>query len=142
MTATTYERLNELMNERRVELGLRWATVAELAGITAPTLGAFRKGSNPPSDLTKRGVEKALEWQAGSIDAILLGGDPRLVEPSGNKVTTTADEDIAAALEGIRKLEEAWARKGPKTSRQLREAQRLRLAVEGLREALEEESNH
>jgi hypothetical protein len=55
---------------------MTWAEVASEARITVETLRAIRRGNNQPSTLTKRGLERALQWQAGSIQAVLAGGDP------------------------------------------------------------------
>jgi transcriptional regulator with XRE-family HTH domain len=68
------------MDERRQALGMTWAEVASDAKITVETLRAVRRGNNQPSALTKRGLERALQWQSGSIDQLLKGGDPT---PSG-----------------------------------------------------------
>jgi transcriptional regulator with XRE-family HTH domain len=64
------------MDERRQALGMTWAEVASDAKITVETLRAVRRGNNQPSALTKRGLERALQWQSGSIDQLLKGGDP------------------------------------------------------------------
>src|SRR5690606_39965041 len=76
MTPTPHERLAQAIEARRGELGLSLREVAERAGITGETLRAVRRGSNEPSQLTKRGIERALRWAPGSVDAILAGGDP------------------------------------------------------------------
>lgn len=139
-TAETFARLDALMNERRLELGLRWGTVAELADISVQTLGAVRKGSNPPSDLTKRGIEKALQWETGSINHILAGGEPILDGRPPQTLTTTAGDDLATALAIVRELEAKFARrKGPRTQRQQRGIQMLKLAIDDLTEALDED---
>ncbi|WP_395109844.1 helix-turn-helix domain-containing protein [Actinomadura sp. SCN-SB] len=78
MTPKPHERLAAAIEDRRGELGLSLREVAELAGITGETLRAVRKGSNDPSPLTKRGIERALRWKAGSVEAILEGGEPRV----------------------------------------------------------------
>lgn len=76
MTPNPHERLASAIEARRGELGLSLRQVAELAGITGETLRAVRKGSNEPSSLTKRGIERALAWAAGSVDHILDGDGP------------------------------------------------------------------
>lgn len=69
-------RLADLMNQRRLELRLTWDEVARTAGIHRETLRVIRSGSGSLRDLTKSGIENALEWRPGSIDAILEGRDP------------------------------------------------------------------
>lgn len=103
MTGSHHERLAELMDARRLELGMTWEEVASAAGIKPPTLRAIRNGTNRPSQLTKRGIERALRWAPGSVDAILAGGDPTPAGPYAHigdvRITTTrapappADED-------------------------------------------------
>jgi transcriptional regulator with XRE-family HTH domain len=64
------------MDQRRQQLGLSWREVAAEAGITQETLRAIRRGANDPSTLTKRGIERALEWSPGSVDRVFAGDDP------------------------------------------------------------------
>lgn len=141
---TPAQRLDRLMNLRRLELGLRWGTVAELADIRVSTLGAVRRGSNPPSPLTMRGLDKALRLESGNIGRILAGGDLERLDPPTESLTTTAGDDLAAAMEIAEELKADLARKkGPRTERQQREIQRWRLSMEGLRDALsEDEPSH
>lgn len=64
------------MDDRRADLRLRWKDVAARAGLTTEGLLGVRKGTGEIRPLTKRGIEDALDWEAGSIDAILAGGEP------------------------------------------------------------------
>lgn len=75
MTGSPHEHLARLLDHRRLELGMRWDEVAAAAGIKPPTLRAIRNGTNRPSALTQRGLERALSWPTGTIDAILAGQD-------------------------------------------------------------------
>ncbi|MFD0850833.1 helix-turn-helix domain-containing protein, partial [Actinomadura adrarensis] len=68
------------MNERRLELGMKWDEVAQAAGIKPPTLRAIRNGTNGPSELSQRGIERAMQWEVGSVRAVLAGGDPVPIE--------------------------------------------------------------
>lgn len=137
---TPPQRLNRLMAIRRVELGLRWGTVAELADIKVSTLGAIRRGDNPPSVLSARGLDIALQLEPGNILRILDGGGLERLSPPTVTVTTTAGDDLAATMEIADQLKaDLLRKKGPRTSRQLREIQRWRLSMEGLREALDED---
>lgn len=88
----SHERLGRLMNERRLDLTLKWQQIAQRAGITVTTLGAVRKGRNAPTADTKHGLERALQWASGSVDAILAGGDPTLLDlPEGEREPTISD---------------------------------------------------
>lgn len=74
-------RLADLMDERRRQLRLTWDEVASRASIHRETLRNLRTGvSANLRPLTKAGLEGALKWKDGSVDAILAGGAPT---PSG-----------------------------------------------------------
>ncbi|MER7500505.1 helix-turn-helix transcriptional regulator [Nonomuraea pusilla] len=62
-----HERLNEAMNDRRLELRLTWKQVAATAGISVEALGAIRRGAYRPTDLTARGLDDALQWNHGTV---------------------------------------------------------------------------
>lgn len=83
--ATPAQRLDTLMDRRRLELGLRWRGVAERSGLTQQTLLQLRKG-NPVSDHTIAAAEAALEWRSGSIAEILHGGDPTPVQDAPSEL--------------------------------------------------------
>jgi transcriptional regulator with XRE-family HTH domain len=88
------------MDRRRGELGLSLREIARQADITPETLRAVRRGLNDPSSLTRRGIERALQWTAGSVDQILEGGEPA----AQVKITATGTarfDDPDAALENI-----------------------------------------
>ncbi|MFG2699570.1 hypothetical protein [Streptomyces sp. NPDC048386] len=75
-----FERLDEAMNRRRLELRLKWIGVAQAAGVSYTALNAIRKGTYRPAELTAYAIDEALRWKAGSVYAILDGGSP---EPVG-----------------------------------------------------------
>lgn len=81
MSGSHHERLASLMNDRRLELDMKWDEVAAAARIKPPTLRAIRNGMNRPSDLTARGLDRALDWEPGSVEAILAGGEPTPMQP-------------------------------------------------------------
>jgi hypothetical protein len=64
------------MDERRLDLGLRWADVASESGMSIEGLGAMRRTGAVPRALNQRGIEKALRWERGSVKRILRGEDP------------------------------------------------------------------
>lgn len=102
-------RLSEAMEKRRLELRMKWTQVADRAGMSQAGLGAIRRGERSPSPLTRARIEDALLWGAGSIDAILAGGDPVKSSPAAGVSTAVRDlqaerDQIAASLaelEGI-----------------------------------------
>ena len=96
------------MDERRQTLGMTWAEVASEAKITVETLRAIRRGKNDPSDLTKRGLDRALQWQPGGVQRTLDGGEPRPIDsptpPTGTRGPAEAEGEespIAAQLQTL-----------------------------------------
>ncbi|WP_432158888.1 helix-turn-helix domain-containing protein [Streptomyces sp. bgisy153] len=71
-----FERLDEAMNRRRLELRMNWRQVAEAAHISYTALRAIRRGDYRPAELTARALDEALSWAPGTVYAILGGGDP------------------------------------------------------------------
>lgn len=106
MTPKPHERLASAIEDRRSELGLSLREVAQLADITGETLRAVRKGSNDPSPLTRRGIEKALDWKAGSVAAVLAGGEPTVADRStSGRGIGDEEEDQFARMD---RLYEKW----------------------------------
>jgi DNA-binding XRE family transcriptional regulator len=100
--------LGDLMEERREDLRLYWEDVAKAAGVTDQTLRDIRSGKSNPRALTRRGIEAALRWERGSIDAILAGGDPTPL--SGNAVQSERAEPGSAqpAFDTPRSIPAPW----------------------------------
>lgn len=91
------------MNERRGELGLRWEDVAERAGVSPQTLYRI----SDPNRIrvgTRKGIERALRWQSGSIESIAEGGEPTPL-PDEPETPEPADE-ISELREMARSLQE------------------------------------
>lgn len=76
-------RLGRIVKDRRDELGLSQMEVWKGRGGPSTTkLGNLEDGDPPfPSATTKKKLETALEWSPGSVDRILSGGEPVIVEP-------------------------------------------------------------
>lgn len=74
------ERLAQHMDARRLQLDLRWADVATAARVTTETLRQARVGPGEIRPLTRRGIERALWWESGSVNAVLAGGEPTPLE--------------------------------------------------------------
>jgi hypothetical protein len=83
------ERLASHMDDRRLELGLRWRDVAEAGGISYEALRDVRNGHGGIRRLTEHAIETALQWEAGSVASILNGGDPVPAVSEPAPVTTT-----------------------------------------------------
>lgn len=102
-----HKRLDQAMNDRRVELDMTWGEVATRARIAEVTLRAIRKGDNNPGELTARRIEDALQWEHGSIDAVLNGGEPT---PQTNQRQQDWYDYIAQASDEERELIVAFLR--------------------------------
>jgi transcriptional regulator with XRE-family HTH domain len=74
-----FERLDQAMNRRRLELRMNWRELAEAAGISYTALRAIRRGGYRPTELTARGLDEALHWAPGSVHTVLDGGEPSLL---------------------------------------------------------------
>jgi hypothetical protein len=64
------------MDDRRKALRITWVDVARTAGMGDRTLYNVRTGISGGDDSTRAGIEDALRWARGSIQAILDGGEP------------------------------------------------------------------
>lgn len=72
-------RLAEYVERRIAELALEYAEVCRRAGISDETLANIRKGASARAS-TYRKLEQALQWEQGSIAAILAGREPTPLE--------------------------------------------------------------
>lgn len=77
-------RLSKAMEQRRIELRMAWQDVAKAAGLSVAGVGAIRRGERDPLPLTRGKLEDALQWQAGSIEAVLAGGEPTPIRDDDN----------------------------------------------------------
>lgn len=75
ITPQTRDRLNALVEERRLSLGITWRELARSAGVSYEAVRALRRGPGGIAELTARKLDRALQWQGGSIAAI-ISGDP------------------------------------------------------------------
>lgn len=67
------EAFDRALNRRRLELRLRWADVAERAGVSEEAIRAVRRGPGGVRDLTASGIEHALGLAEGEIRRFLDG---------------------------------------------------------------------
>ncbi|WP_328339457.1 helix-turn-helix domain-containing protein [Micromonospora sp. NBC_00421] len=84
------ERLANLIRTRRLERGLSASKAAQAAGIDRATWSNAETGARRTAEHNYAGIERALGWQPGSIDAILAGGEPT-TEPADPVIL---DEEI------------------------------------------------
>lgn len=88
-------RLAAEMDRRRIALGLRWEHIADKARISTTHLRKYRRGDAGASDVVIAGLEDALQWQRGSIAAILQGGQPT---PTADSPHRDADKTLGELL--------------------------------------------
>lgn len=104
------ERLDEAMNERRLELGLTWRQVATAGDISYETLRAARRGDADIPIMTLRAIDRGLLWTTGSARAVLDGGEPTpQTPPSAAEVAEGQLQILSASpqqLVGLRNLVE------------------------------------
>ena len=86
------ERLASRMDDRRLELSLRWRDVAEAGGISYEALRDVRNGTRGIRRLTEHAIEVALKWESGSVQRILDGGEP--IPAGGEPAPVTATGGI------------------------------------------------
>ena len=89
------ERLEQLMDARRLDLDMNWRDVAQRAGISYEAIRALRSGPGGIRSLTARKIDRALQWKPGSLERILDGGDPELIaSPDGERALVERAREI------------------------------------------------
>ena len=85
----SWERLADEVRRRRKQLKLTQTDVAERGGLSVATVRAVETNrSGRLSRRLRRALERAIEWQDGSIDAVLDGSAPRVVTAPGTSAAT------------------------------------------------------
>jgi hypothetical protein len=100
---TARENLADAMERRAMgDLGLRWTDVATRAGISQSQLLRIRQGA-PITPFTAARLEEALDWEPGSIQTILDGGEPtpRGAVRDRRDVPNEEVDDLLAQLERL-----------------------------------------
>ena len=122
-----HERLDEAMNQRRLELRLKWRDLAEAAGITYEALRAIRRGESRPTEFTARALDAVLQWAPGSVHAILGGGEPTPLEATADQGPAPQHPTVEALSpsEALRRVVRSSARELGVTPDGFDEAMRL-----------------
>lgn len=100
------ERLKAAIEARAVELGLRLRQVASRAHMTESNLYRIRMAEIELTDAARIALEDALEWERGSIQAILDGGHPTPATPSpeplaSNQEPAQVPTDVPLAVQAL-----------------------------------------
>lgn len=115
MTADTdaLTRLGEYVERRIAELGLNYSAVCRAGGFSDETLSKIRKGTIRARHSTYHGLEQALLWERGSVDAILSGGEPTSLPAAASTTRETEGAQATGTLspgEALRRVVRASAR--------------------------------
>ncbi|MBY0441360.1 MAG: helix-turn-helix domain-containing protein [Mycobacteriaceae bacterium] len=119
MRTMSWDRLGDEVRLRRKQLKLTQPELAERGGFSVATIRSIetnRAGRLSPR--LRRALERAIEWEAGSIDAVLQGDAPSVlgagastaaaVAPGGRDAAAAAAERFAMA-ERLVKMRQAFA---------------------------------
>ena len=120
----SWEVLGDAVRHRRKELGLTQADVTARGGPSVETVRAIENNrAGRLGRQSRRALERAIEWDGGSIDAVLEGGAPQLLgtttgttevsappaaPATGQQATSSASERFAMA-ERLIKMRQAFA---------------------------------
>jgi transcriptional regulator with XRE-family HTH domain len=116
----SWEQLGDAVRHRRKELGLTQADVTARGGPSVETVRAVENNrAGRLGRQSRRALERAIEWEAGSIDAVLEGGAPCVLgtaavaavppaAPAGREAASAAAERFAMA-ERLIKMRRAFA---------------------------------
>ena len=88
--------LDQAMDERRLDLGLKWSELADRTGLSGQALRDIRRGRSVPRELTARHLEEALGWAPGSVRDVLGGARPTLAE----RPRTASPDELVRRVEG------------------------------------------
>ena len=95
-----WARLAEAMRERRTAMKLSVRAAAQRAGIDRSTWDSAERTVRQLSRHLWPAVEETLGWKAGSVAAVLGGGDPDAV----NVPQARSGDGLADEIERIRKM--------------------------------------
>ncbi|MGE2817915.1 helix-turn-helix domain-containing protein [Mycobacterium heidelbergense] len=94
----SWERLATEVRLRRKQLKLTQTDVAERGGLSVATVRAVETNrSGRLSRRLRRALERAIEWQDGSVDVVLDGGTPRAAGAPSVAAGPPASADTARA---------------------------------------------
>src|SRR6478609_5052547 len=85
----SWDKLSDEVRKRRRELGLTQPDIQQRGGPGVATLRAIENNQpSRPSLRMRRALEDALEWESGSVDAVLAGGPPTVKESKDDSDTS------------------------------------------------------
>lgn len=94
-----WQRLARAVSARRAELGVSQDTVHDRGGPSDIVLGRIERDEDPrPRNDTINKLDAGLEWQPGSAQRVLAGGDPVPLQPGPTHRTVRRYEDGSVPL--------------------------------------------
>lgn len=100
--------VGETVVKRRAELGLSRAAAAKLASVDPKTLQSLERDERWPHDTNRVKIERALQWEPGSLDAIKNGGGPtELQQPPETPPVVKQPLPQPGATDGVGELRQA-----------------------------------
>src|ERR1700682_5622860 len=109
MGIMSWEKLSREVRGRRIELGLTQKEVAAKGGPSPMTVREIEKNkAGRLSPRSRLALEQALDWESGSIDAILAGGVPTKVQAKPDDLA--ADVDRFSAAKRVLSLKTTFAK--------------------------------
>jgi transcriptional regulator with XRE-family HTH domain len=86
--------LATIIRSRREQRGLSTRRAAALAGVSKGAWAGWENGAVPYHQ-HRRGIEAALQWRPGSVQAVLQGGEPTPVETPDYRDPDTGELYVA-----------------------------------------------
>jgi len=96
-------RLAELMEQRRLELGLTWQQVADAGDVSVRSIHAARTGTADIRPLTARGISTGLRWAPDSVKKILTKREPEPLHPEAAEPASPRESPSPPPLEDARR---------------------------------------
>lgn len=95
--------LADWIDQRRADLGLDTVQLAAKMGTSRQWLIDLRNGKiTRPRATTRRAIERALDWEQGSVAEILAGGEPTPL-PEPEDIATMSMDDLTEAFTELAK---------------------------------------
>jgi len=108
MCIMSWESLGVAVRDRRTALGMTQSEVSERGGPSVETLRAIENNrAGRLSPRMRRALERVLEWESGSVDAVIAGGVATAVQ---TKPSETATVDRFALARQVVSLKAAFAK--------------------------------
>lgn len=100
-----WERVARAVVRRREDLGLSQSDLAHDGGVSIDRVSAIERATSTSyRSATLRAIERGLQWERGSIDVILAGGEP--AEAQRRPTRSPRGDDFDSVIARIRQNRE------------------------------------